>query len=118
MGGLQATAERTAGQTRYILIESLAGRACTAVNPWPGETARVRQMSDGAILCESGDKSLTCETQPGQTYTIERPSQPLESFEEATLSGAPRDEPRSYQGPAYPGDCSKAWAIHLGRPKT
>jgi len=61
---------------------------------------------------------LAFETQAGQTYPADRPSQPLESFEEATLSGAPRDEPRAYQGPAHLGDRSTAWTIRLGRPAT
>jgi hypothetical protein len=95
VGGFVVTAERKAGRTLYVAIESTRGGACRLVNPWPGEPVRVRDHADAdKPLVEGTDEKLRFETRAGHVYLVDRPDFPIEGYRQETISGQPNDQPK------------------------
>lgn len=68
-GAFLVTAERRAGETAYVIIESEAGTECRLVHPWPGRAAEVRQ--DGILVSRGRiENVISFETQAGSSYLL------------------------------------------------
>jgi hypothetical protein len=70
-GGFLVTAERKAGIVTYALVKSRRTGPCALMNPWPGQTLYVTEMSGGSQMptTVAGNK-CTFSTTAGHSYTL------------------------------------------------
>lgn len=98
-GGFLVSSEREAGETKYVGLKSQLGGRATMLNPWPGEKAQVRRLSDDGIvpLEDAGaPERLAFETKAGETYVVEREEKPLGSYAFKTLTGVPNERMKTF----------------------
>ncbi|WP_218670875.1 hypothetical protein [Microbispora sp. GKU 823] len=98
--GFLVSAEREAGEVKYVGLKSLYGKQATVVNPWNGQQARVRRVSDGAILTTGSGTEITFATAPGAVYVVERTAKPLSSYAQARLTGTANQGVKTLSGTA------------------
>ena len=68
-GAFLVSSELVQGRVQYVRIESERGRACTVVNPWPGEEVAVRRP-DGSEELVRGAR-FTLATEQGETLLLQ-----------------------------------------------
>ncbi len=78
-GAFLVSAEKRGEAVDYGLVQSLAGNPLQVANPWPGETARLRDLATGAVLLASDAAVLALPTVAGQRLVLDRAAQPYES---------------------------------------
>jgi alpha-L-fucosidase 2 len=94
-GGFLVTAEREAGDVKYVGLKSLNGNSATVVNPWTNAAAQVRDIASGSIVLTSSAASLVFDTTAGGIYVIERTSKPLAGYTYAYVTGTPNQGAKS-----------------------
>jgi hypothetical protein len=94
--GFMVVSERTAGQVRYVAIESLFGGPCRLVNPW---NAQARVTQDGQTVIGTDKTEIAFATARGKTYLVERSDAPLSQFATAPLAPAPNQDVKSMSRP-------------------
>jgi hypothetical protein len=87
-GGFVVSAEREAGDVKYIGLKSLQGNPASVINPWPGKAVRVRRVSDGFSVLTSAANTLDFQTSANVIYVIERVEKPLNEYTPARITGA------------------------------
>ncbi len=87
--GFMVVSERTAGQVRYVAIESLFGDTCRLVNPW---NARARVTQAGQAILQTDEAEIAFPTAKGKTYLVERLRCPVSQFAFAPLAPTPNDD--------------------------
>jgi hypothetical protein len=103
--GFLVVSERTAGQVRYVAIESLFGDTCRLINPWK---ARVRVTQAGQAIVETDELEIAFPTAQGKVYLVERLEAPVSQFAFAPLAPAPNQDvkymarPRRSSAPQAP----------------
>ena len=98
--GFVVSAEREAGETKYVGLRSLYGKQARVVNPWGAQQIRVRRTSDGAILATTTAGEVTFATTAGTVYVVERTAKPLTGYAATTLSGTANQGVKSLGGTA------------------
>jgi hypothetical protein len=70
-GGFLVTGERKAGIVTYALVKSRRSGPCAVMNPWPGQTLYVTEISGGSQMptTVAGNK-CTFSTTAGHSYTL------------------------------------------------
>jgi hypothetical protein len=94
--GFMVTSQRSAGEVRYIAVESLFGDPCRMVNPW---TDRFRVSHEGRPVIEGECKEIRFPTQSGRTYMVERAAAPIASIPFAPLAPAPNQDVKYLANP-------------------
>jgi len=72
-GAFLVSAECRSGRVSNVTIESLAGRQCALVNPWPGASVLVIEARDNRTILQQRGPEITFPTERGNCYHI-RPS--------------------------------------------
>ncbi|MEU6432080.1 hypothetical protein ABZ860_39775 [Microbispora sp. NPDC046973] len=98
--GFLVSSEREAGEVKYVGLKSLYGKQATVVNPWNGQQARVRRVSDGAILTTGSGAEITFATAAGAVYVVERTAKPLNAYAQARLTGTANGGVKALSGTA------------------
>jgi hypothetical protein len=70
-GAFLVSAERRDRATAYVAVESLAGRPCSVVNPWPEEPVRIKDLRTGDVTLQRGAE-IRFPTAPGGRYLLSR----------------------------------------------
>jgi alpha-L-fucosidase 2 len=94
-GGFLVTAEREAGDVKYVGLKSLNGNSATVVNPWSNAAVQVRDIASGSVVLTSSAASLVFDTMAGGIYVIERTSKALASYTYAYVTGTPNQGAKS-----------------------
>jgi alpha-L-fucosidase 2 len=98
--GFVVSAEREAGETKYVGLRSQFGKQARVVNPWGTQPIRVRRTSDNAILTTVTAAEVSFATTAGTTYVIERTAKPLSGYASTTLTGTANQGVKTLGGTA------------------
>jgi alpha-L-fucosidase 2 len=98
--GFLVSAEREAGETKYVGIKSLYGKQARVVNPWGTQQIRVRRTSDNAVLSTVSAGEVTFPTAANTVYVIERTAKPLTGYPGTTLTATATQGAKSLSGTA------------------
>jgi alpha-L-fucosidase 2 len=90
-GGFIVSAERDAGDLKYVGIKSELGNPVKLVNPW-SEEVQVRRTSNETVLLTSSDALLEFETTAGELYVVERTAKLLSSYTFSHIEGVANDD--------------------------
>jgi len=97
-GGFQVSAEKDAGDIKYVGIASTRGGAAHIANPWGMQAVQARRTSDGAIVTSAASAALDLATDAGAVYVVERVARPLSSYTYARISGSANASSKALAG--------------------
>lgn len=98
--GFLVSAEREAGETKYVGLRSLHGKTARIVNPWGTQQVRVRRASDNAVLVTTSAAEFEFATSANTVYVVERTAKPLSGYAHVRLSGSPNQGAKSLRDTA------------------
>lgn len=94
-GGFLVSSEKEAGEIKYVGIKSLYGLSVAIVNPWPGQQARVRKVSDNSVIATSTDPVISFATTQGSVYVVELQSKLLSTYTPVQVTASPNSSQKS-----------------------
>jgi hypothetical protein len=99
-GGFLVTAEREAGEIKYVGIKSSNGNMATLVNPWGMQEVQVRRLSDQSVVVTSSMGEITFATTAGSVYVVERTAKPLSRYTYSYVTGMENRNVKRLSNPA------------------
>jgi hypothetical protein len=86
-GGFRVSAEKDAGDIKYVGVASTRGGTAHIANPWGVQAVQARRTGDGMIVASTASAALDLPTDAGAVYVVERVARPLSSYSYARITG-------------------------------